>query len=464
MNISQFSAQHKPKDSKEIIIELNKSEIKFQSICEITSDWIWEVDEHGIYTYSNPKVKDILGYLPEEIIGKSPFELMPKGEAEKIAVIFKKITKSKKAFFNLVNVNLHKTGRKVVLETSGVPLFDGEGSLKGFRGIDRDISRRKQLEDDLIKAHDQLAQKVEERTRELNMVNEDLKAQIKKCRQIEKELRSSEQRFRMLVETMNEGLAIQDAEGNVAYVNGKVLEITGYKKEELIGQPAATFFKGRNKSIYLKESSKRGQKIEEPYEIEMTAKDGTQVATLISPKVIVDTNGEFQGSFAVITDIRSLKKTEAALKKRKNQLKQKSESLRGMNTALRVLLKEREKDKSKVAKRLLSNIRQLIWPYIDKLADTRLTKRQKYLLDILTSNLEELQSNYGAKLSSEFANLTQAELNVANLVKLGKSTQEIADVLSISYKTTETHRFRIRKKLGLNNKKTNLRTYISSME
>ena len=334
------------------------------------------------------------------------------------------------------------------------PIFDSGGSFKGFRGIDRDITRRKQLQDDLKRAHDELAQRVEKRTIELKTANEELQAQIKKRKLTENELRNSEQRFRMLVETMSEGLAIQDSQGKLTYVNNKVLEITGYKKAELIGKQATAFFDGRNKSIYLKNSSMRTQNIEAPYE----------VATLISPKAIFGQDGKFEGSFAVMTDIRSLKKTEAALKKRKKQLKQKTEHLKEMNTALRVILKEREKDKRIIEKRLLSNIRQLIWPYMDKLAATRLTDRQKNLVDILRSNLEELQSTYGAKLSSEIANLTQAELKVANLVKLGKTTQEIADVLGISYKTAETHRVRIRKKLGLSNKKTNLRTYISSME
>jgi len=464
MNITRSRTRQDLANGRKYKHELNSDEKRFQSICEITSDWIWEVDENGIYKYSNPKVEDILGYSPKEIIGKSPFELMPTNEADKIARLFKKFTKSKKSFSGLVNVNLHRTGKQVVLETSGVPLFDSKGSFKGFRGIDRDITRRKQLEDDLIKARDELAQKVEERTRELKLANKDLKGQIKKRKKIENELRRSEQRFRMLVETMNEGLAIQDSQGKVTYVNSKLLEITGYKQEEIIGKQVTAFFDGRNKSVYLKNSVMRKQNIEESYEIELTAKDGNKVATLVSPKVIVDRKGKFEGSFAVMTDIRSLKETETALKNREKQLKQKTESLKEMNSALRVLLKEREKDKRIIEKRLLSNIRQLIWPYMDKLAATRLADRQKNLLDILRSNLEELQSTYGAKLSSDIANLTQAELKVANLVKLGKSTQEIADVLGISYKTAETHRCRIRKKLGLTNKKTNLRSYISSME
>ena len=139
MNISQSRPRQDLANSRKSEHELNSDEKRFQSICEITSDWIWEVDENGIYKYSNPKVEDILGYSPKEIIGKSPFELMPTNEADKIARLFKKFTKSKKSFSGLVNLNLHKTGRQVVLETSGVPLFDSNGSFKGFRGIQMPI-------------------------------------------------------------------------------------------------------------------------------------------------------------------------------------------------------------------------------------------------------------------------------------------------------------------------------------
>ncbi len=127
---------------------LQESEQRFRSLVETTSDWVWEVDQHGFYTYISPKVKELLGYEPEEVIGKKPFDFIALDEIEQIAELFRNIVKSRKPFTRLENTNVHKDGRLVVLETSGVPIFDKDGNFAGYRGIDRDISERKRAEQD----------------------------------------------------------------------------------------------------------------------------------------------------------------------------------------------------------------------------------------------------------------------------------------------------------------------------
>ncbi len=131
---------------------LRESEGRFRALIESTSDWIWEIDRNGVYTYCSPKIRDILGYEPEEAIGKTPFDFMSPEEAKRLSKEFKSISESKKPFATLENVNLHKDGRKVVLETSGVPFFDSYGNLEGYRGIDRDMTEHKKLEEQLLQA------------------------------------------------------------------------------------------------------------------------------------------------------------------------------------------------------------------------------------------------------------------------------------------------------------------------
>lgn len=128
---------------------LRESEKRFHSLVETTSDWIWEVDPNGFYTFSNSKVRDILGYDPGEVVGKKPFDFMPAHEAERVAALFGDIAESQRPFSGLENINLHKDGRQIVLETSGVPIFDEKGNFSGYKGIDRDTTKRKQMEEEL---------------------------------------------------------------------------------------------------------------------------------------------------------------------------------------------------------------------------------------------------------------------------------------------------------------------------
>lgn len=128
---------------------LRESEKRFRDLTESTSDWIWEVNENAEYTYASPVIEDLLGYKPEEIIGKTPFDLMSKEESQSIGRIFAEIVKNREPLFHLENTNLHKDGHLVWLETSGVPFFDDAGNFRGYRGIDRDITERKKIEEEL---------------------------------------------------------------------------------------------------------------------------------------------------------------------------------------------------------------------------------------------------------------------------------------------------------------------------
>ncbi len=131
--------------------ELKKSEERFRSLVETTSDWIWETDINSLFTYVSPQVKNVLGYDPEELLGNSIFDLMPTDEAPKIASRLNEYVKAEKPFNHLINVSLHKDNHKVILESCGLPFYDSDGKFVGYRGIDRDITERKQIEEELLK-------------------------------------------------------------------------------------------------------------------------------------------------------------------------------------------------------------------------------------------------------------------------------------------------------------------------
>ena len=156
-------------------------------------------------------------------------------------------------------------------------------------------------------------------------------------------------------------------------------------------------------------------------------------------------------------NITALKKAEEALNFQRQDLEE-------TNTALKVLLKQRENDKYELEENLVSNVKELILPYLDKLHHAKLDPREKACLDIIESHLNEIVSPLLRKLSSKYLNLTPREIQVASLVKGGKATKEISQILFISENTVNFHRKGIRGKLGLKKKNTNLRSFLLSLE
>jgi|GEM_PF-6681766 len=123
-----------------------KVERKFQNLIETSFDVIWECDEKGVYTYVSPRIKDLLGYEVSEVLGRTLFDFMSKEEGMKIKNFLKEKVAQKEAFHSLENINRHKDGHLVTLETSAVPVLSEGGRVVGYRGTDRDISERKLAE------------------------------------------------------------------------------------------------------------------------------------------------------------------------------------------------------------------------------------------------------------------------------------------------------------------------------
>jgi PAS domain S-box-containing protein len=137
---------------------LRESEEKFRALVETTSDFIWEVDADGAYTYVSPQVKGILGYEPEELLGKTPFEIMPVGEADRVVKEYRRCLDSRLPIVALENKALRKDGAVVIFETSGIVRLAKDGSYLGYRGIDRDITARKLTEEALHEKTEELNQ------------------------------------------------------------------------------------------------------------------------------------------------------------------------------------------------------------------------------------------------------------------------------------------------------------------
>jgi len=152
------------------------------------------------------------------------------------------------------------------------------------------------------------------------------------------------------------------------------------------------------------------------------------------------------------------------MKEREAELEIKTNSLEEVNTALRVLLRRREEDKTEIEEKVLLNVRELVVPFLERLKKSQLDPKQLSYTDILESNLNDIISPFSRTLSAKYLSLTPKEIQVANLIKQGKSTKDIGELMALSPRTIETHRKSLRKKLGLDKKKRNLRSRLLTFQ
>jgi len=214
----------------------------------------------------------------------------------------------------------------------------------------------------------------------------------------------------------------------------------------------------RNDDKKVMECGRRKQ-VEEP----LVDKDGREMWLETIKTPIHNTRGEIIGTAGIARDISLRKRAEEELKKRERELEAKTRNLEEVNMALKVLLKQREEDKKELEDKVLSNVRESVDPYVNKLKKTALSINQTAYINIIETHLNDIVSPFLYNLRSKYLNLTSREIQIANLIREGRTTKEIAKLLNSSSDAINFHRNNIRNKLGLKNKKTNLRQYLFSL-
>ncbi len=164
-----------------------------------------------------------------------------------------------------------------------------------------------------------------------------------------------------------------------------------------------------------------------------------------------------------VKERKERKLAEEELKKREQALELKSQSLEEANTALKVLLQHREEDKATLEEQVLANVRKLVLPYLENLKHLNLNEHQAAQVKIAEENLKKIVSPFLRNLASSYLELTPREIQVANLVKEGKTTKEMTEILNISATAVDFHRKNLRSKFGIKNKKTNLMAFLSTL-
>ena len=161
-------------------------------------------------------------------------------------------------------------------------------------------------------------------------------------------------------------------------------------------------------------------------------------------------------------DVRD-NQVEDTLKRRERELKDERRKCEELNTALKVLIRQREDDKNEIEEKILSHIKKLVLPHVDKLKRGRLDSDDIAHVNILESNLKNIISPFSHKLAFRCLNLTHKELQVACFIKEGRTTKEIAHLMNVSTRAIDIHRYNIRRKLGLNKKSVNLHSHLNSL-
>ena len=259
-------------------------ELRFRDIAGAMSDWVWEVDAGARYTYCSEKVKDVLGYTAEEMIGKTPFDLVIPDETESVGAEFTELVRERRTFRNMENWIRTKDGRSVCMLTSGGPILDDAGELLGYRGVDSDITERKRAE-----------QKIEN----LQRYN------------------------RELIEVNLDPLVTFDHKGIIMDVNGATIQATGRTREELIGTRFADYFTDPERAYKSAMLTFETGGVRD-YELVMKASDGTETIVSYNTSIYRDQTGDVVGAFAAARDITEQKAAEEEVKK-------KTEELEGVN-------------------------------------------------------------------------------------------------------------------------------------
>lgn len=262
------------------------------------------------------------------------------------------------------------------------------------------------------------------------------------------------------VECSINAIGMTDLEGRLIYVNEAAVRLWGYNnKQEILGRFLPEFWEGDRIGQTIEELHCKGYSAGQDL---AKRKDNSVFNVEYSANLIRDENGEPLAMFGAFVDITKRKTALKLSKKKQQELITKSKELEEVNAALRVLLKKREEDQIELEERVLSNVKHNIEPYLEKLQQSSLNERQKTYIEIIQTNLNDIISPFARNLSSVYYHLTPQEIQIAGLVKEGKTNKDIAAIMSLSLKTIEFHRTNIRKKLGLKTRKANLRSYLMS--
>jgi len=383
---------------------------------------IFYKDVRGIYLGGNRAFGGFLGRRIEEIVGKTVDDIAPKDLAERYRRADEELLRSGGTQVYEASV-MHADGTKHDVVFSKAVFLDQEGRIGGLVGSIFDITEQKKAEENL---------------------------------------RTSEARYRRIFESIQDVYYEVEFDGTIRELSPSIEKKIPCKREDFIGRSIYEFYADQEKRNELLVEIREKGRVDD-FEIRLLDRQGSLFTCAITAEILPAEGDRPPRLVGSLRDITKRKRAEDELKMREEELAIQSANLLELNAALKVLLRQREEDRTELEERVLSNVRTAILPYLEKLKAGPMTKRQRDCLAALESHIREIVSPFLHRVSQSYFDLTPQEIAVADLVKSGKTTKEIGAVLGISVRTVDSHRNSIRKKVGIRNRGTGLRSFLMKL-
>jgi PAS domain S-box-containing protein len=408
------------KDIRLFVEELRKSEQEKAVILDAMTELVLFLDTNLKVIWANKAMRDAFNLKPGQLNGKHCYRALH-NRSRACSICPAEKTLKTGAPQEVVDISSYK--KNWVLRS--YPVRNEKGSLSGVVEIVTDITER---------------------------------------RRAEEAMRQSEQKYRELFENANDMIFILDFAGQILSCNAAAARTYGYEPEQMQGLNMANLLDRNDLPVVRKLFRKKRGELDVPNPMEFLTHTRTGEAVWVEVNTRgVKEKGKLIAIHGIARNITERKRMEEALRKREQEFQEKSRNLEDVNTALTVLLKRREDDKAELEEKVICNVRELVLPYIENLKMTRIDSHQLNQLKILERNTSEIISPFLRTLSTKYPNLTPMEIKVINFIREGRTTKEMADMLNASARTVEVHRDNIRKKLGLRNRKANLRSYLMAL-
>ncbi len=385
---------------------LRESEEKLDALINAVSESVFLIDRNGKVLAANETGALRLGFKRDEIIG------LPLNAYTPPDLVGSRMEVIQKAASTGEVVRFSDERDGMIFESTVWPIANAEGQINRLAVVAVDVTRQRAMAASL-------------KIKEFGM------------------------------ESATSAIAIADSDFRLTYVNSAFLNAWGFDEEsEVLGVLAYDFWEAPD----VAQDIAGALKCDGRWFGELTAlrKDGSRFIAQVSANAVLDRRARMIAFMGYFVDITSIKETE-------KDLREKTQRLQEANTALKVLMDHRDVAKEQLAENVLAGVNTLIRPYLKRIREGGLTSAQETLADVLESHLKELTAPLTTRLSARYAGITPREIEIAGMIREGRTSDEIADCLNISRSAVVFHRQNLRKKLGLKGQKRGLRSHLQEM-